>query len=111
MSDLEPHTVVLLRWPAEMPSFEDAELSELQSRHLAYLDSLRDRGALLAAGPLAHQPDESWRGLCIYSAGPEEAASLAAGDPSVQAGRLEPVVLTWLARAGEARFGAQPSRT
>ena len=111
MSELEPHTLVLLRWPAGMRSFEDADLSELQSQHLAYLDSLRDRGVLLAAGPLAETPDESWRGLCIYSTGPGEAASLAAGDPSVQAGRLEPIVLTWLARAGEARFGAQRAGT
>lgn len=105
--ELEPHTLVLLRWPAGMREFTEAELERLQERHLAYLDSLRDRGKLLAAGPLTDQPDESWRGICVYAVGQDEAGRLAAADPSVQAGRLEPVAFTWLARAGDASFGGR----
>ena len=106
MTELERHTVVLLRWPADKPEFPDEELERLQERHLAFLQSLRERGVLLASGPLAEQPDESWRGICVYAVSPEEARRLASEDPSVQAGRLEPVVFTWLAAPGSASFGA-----
>ena len=105
MIELEPHTVVLLRWPADKPDFSDDELERLQEEHLAFLGSLRERGVLLAAGPLTDQPEESWRGICVYSVLPEEARRLASEDPSVQAGRLEPVVFTWLAAPGSVTFG------
>jgi uncharacterized protein len=105
VTELEPHTVVLLRWPADRPDFSDEELERLQEQHLAFLGSLRERGVLLASGPLTDQEDESWRGICVYSVPLEEARSLAAEDPSVQAGRLEPVAFTWLAGQGSATFG------
>ena len=105
MTELEPHTVVLLRWPADRPDYTDEELERLQEQHLAFLGSLRERGVLLASGPLTDQPDESWRGLCVYTVPPEEATRLASEDPSVQAGRLEPVAFTWLARSGSVTFG------
>jgi len=105
VTELEPHTVVLLRWPADKPDFSDDELERLQEQHLAFLGSLRERGVLLAAGPLTEQPDESWRGICVYAVPPDEARQLAAEDPSVQAGRLEPVVFTWLAAPGSVSFG------
>ena len=47
-----------------------------------------------------------WRGICVYTVGLEEARRIASGDPSVRAGRLEPVVFTWMARAGAVSFGA-----
>jgi uncharacterized protein len=105
LTELAPHTVVLLRWPADKPDFSDEELERLQDQHLAFLASLRDRGILLASGPLADQEDESWRGICFYSVPPEEARRLAAEDPSVQAARLEPVVFTWLTAPGSVAFG------
>jgi uncharacterized protein YciI len=106
VTELEPHTLVLLRWLADKPEFTDEQLERLQEQHLAFLASMRDRGVLLASGPLTDQPDESWRGICVYTVPPEEARRLASEDPSVQAGRLEPVVFTWLARAGSISFGA-----
>jgi uncharacterized protein len=106
VTELEPHTLVLLRWLADKPEFTDEQLERLQEQHLAFLASMRDRGVLLASGPLTDQPDESWRGICVYAVPPEEARRLASEDPSVQAGRLEPVVFTWLARAGSISFGA-----
>jgi len=105
VTELEPHTLVLLRWPADKPDFSDDELEELQARHLAFLGSLRARGLLLASGPLTDQPDESWRGISVYAVSAEEARRLASEDPSVQAGRLEPIVFTWLAAPGSAAFG------
>jgi len=105
MTELEPHTVVLLRWPAERPGLSDEELERLQEQHLAFLGSLRERGALLASGPLTDQEDESWRGICVYSVPREEARRLASEDPSVRAGRLEPVAFTWLAASGSVTFG------
>jgi len=105
MTELEPHTLVLLRWPADKPEYSDEELERLQAKHLAFLGSLRDRGVLLASGPLTDQDDESWRGISVYAAPPEEARRLASEDPSVQAGRLEPVVFTWLTAPGSLAFG------
>ena len=105
MTELEPHTVVLLRWPAGMAEFSDDELAGLQEQHLAFLDSMRERGALLAAGPLTGQPEESLRGICVYAVPLNEARRLAAEDPMVHAGRLEPVAFTWLAAPGSAIFG------
>lgn len=105
MTELDPHTVVLLRWPADKPDFSDDELGRLQEQHLAFLQSMYDRGVLLASGPLTEQDDESWRGICVYSVPLDEARRLASEDPSVQAGRLEPVAFTWLTRPGSANFG------
>src|ERR671919_2517582 len=42
---LEEHTVVVLRRPADAPSFTEEELDELQELHLAHLEGLRDRGS------------------------------------------------------------------
>lgn len=103
--ELEPHTLVLLRWPADKPDCTDEELERLQEQHLAFLGQLRERGALLASGPLTDQPEKSWRGICVYSVPPDEARRLAAEDPMVRAGRLEPVAFTWLAVRGSAVFG------
>ena len=105
--ELEAHTVVLLRWPQGMRDFSDEELADLQARHLAYLASLREQGLLLANGPLTDQPDEAWRGIGIYAVDREEALRLASQDPSVQAGRLEPVALTWLVPRGLIAFPAR----
>jgi uncharacterized protein YciI len=105
VSDLEPHTLVLLRWPADKPDYSDEELERLQVQHLAFLGSMRDRGVLLASGPLTDQDEEGWRGICVYSVPPEEARRLAAEDPSVQARRLEAVAFSWLTGTGSAVFG------
>ncbi len=103
--ELEPHTLVLLRWPAGMREFSDPELEQLQAAHLAFLGRMREQGVLLASGPFTDQSEDGFRGLCVYAVPPDEARRLAAEDPSVQAGRMEPVVFTWLAAAGSASFG------
>ena len=103
--ELEPHTLVLLRARADRPDMSDEELDRLQERHLAFIASQYDRGVMLASGPLTDQDDEDWRGICVYTVPLDEARRLASEDPSVQAGRLEPVAFTWLARPGSVAFG------
>lgn len=104
MSELESYVFVLLRRPVDVPALTERELDALQEQHLAYLDRLAESGKLVGAGPLSDQPDESLRGLCFFATTVEEARALAAGDPSVQAGRLEAEVMTWSTPKGSVSF-------
>ena len=101
---LESVVFGILRWPDDMPDFTEDELDALQERHLAYQAELRQRGLLLAGGPLSDQPDERLRGICVYAVGLEEARTAADADPSVQAGRLVVDLMTWSFLPGEAVF-------
>jgi len=98
------YTVVLLRRPANAPHFTDAELDDLQSRHLAYRAQLHRQGVLIVNGPLGEQSDVSLRGLSIFACGLEEAARLNDGDPSVEAGRLSYDLMEWWVAAGTLAF-------
>jgi uncharacterized protein YciI len=100
---LEPHTLVLLRRPPDAPDLPRKELDALQEQHLVFLQQMRDRGALLAAGPFRDQADPSLRGLCLYAVGLDEARALAAADPSVRRGRMAADAFVWLVRPGELR--------
>jgi uncharacterized protein YciI len=102
--EFDRHTLVLLRRPADAPDYPEAEQERLQAAHLGHLDAMRQRGVLAVAGPFDGQRDESLRGLCVYTVPPEEARRLAEEDPSVQAGRMEPEVLTWYTPRGELSF-------
>jgi hypothetical protein len=99
--DFDEYTLILLTRPMDAPDLDDAEAASLQRQHLGYLGAMRKSGALLAAGPLEDQPDESWRGLCVYVVKTDVALQLAARDPAVRRGRLAPVALTWKTRRGE----------
>ena len=98
--ELESYSFVLLRRPPDAPDLREDELERLQQQHLAHLDAMRERGAMLFAGPFSEQPDESWRGLCLYVTPLEETRALAEADPSVQAGRLAVDVFTWWTKKG-----------
>jgi uncharacterized protein YciI len=82
----------------------EAELDELQGRHLAYRSELRRHGVLVVNGPLSEQSDEAMRGLSIFACNLEEAARLSDGDPSVQAGRLAYDLMEWWVAAGTLAF-------
>jgi uncharacterized protein YciI len=98
------YTLVLLRRPANAPEMSDAELDDLQARHLAYRAGLRRQGILVVNGPLDEQSDISMRGLSIFACDLAEAQCLSDGDPSVQAGRLAYDVMEWWVAAGTLSF-------
>ena len=98
------YTLVLLRRPSDAPQMPDKELDALQARHLAYRAELRNRGVLVANGPLGEQSNVSLRGLSIFACDPAEARSLSDGYPSVQAGRLAYDVMEWWVAAGTLAF-------
>ena len=98
------HTLVLLVLRPDAPELSDREAAELQDRHLAFRAGLRDRGLLLAAGPLVDQDDERLRGISLWACDPETARRLSDEDPAIQAGRLAAEVMTWMVPAGNVRF-------
>jgi uncharacterized protein len=101
--ELEPHTLVLLRWPEQLPELTEDELDALQAEHVAYQRSLREQGIVAVAGPFDDQPDERWRGISIYRVPLDEARRYIEADPSVRRGRLTYDVWTWLVPVGELR--------
>jgi uncharacterized protein YciI len=98
------YTLVLLRRPSDAPALSDAQLDELQARHLAYRAELRRQGVLVVNGPLGEQSDVAMRGLSILACDLAEARRLTEGDPSVQAGRLTYDVMEWWVAAGTIAF-------
>jgi uncharacterized protein len=99
--DLDAVTMVLLRRGPRAAEFTEEELAALQARHLAYLDEMRRRGLMAAAGPFSEQPDESFRGMCLYVTGLAETRRLAEADPMVRSGRLAVDVMRWSFLRGE----------
>jgi len=102
--ELESYTFVLLRRGLRALEYVDEELDRLQAAHLAHLDAMRDRGALLVAGPFRDQPDDSFRGFCLYGTDIEETRALVEADPSIQAGRMQADVMTWLTKPDALSF-------
>jgi len=102
--EFDVHTLVLLRRPSDAPQISDAELDALQAQHLAYRAELRRQGVLVVNGPLTEQSDPAMRGLSIFACGPDEAARLSDGDPSVQAGRLTYDLMEWWVAADSLAF-------
>ena len=99
-AEFDDYTIVLLLRPPDAPDLAQDELDKLQRQHLGHLETLRQKGVLLANGPFLEQPDQSWRGLAIYGVGVEEARRLAEADPSVKRGRLKIIAFRWLTRKG-----------
>ena len=64
--DLVAYSFVLLRRGPRAHEYEGEALDRLQAAHLAHLDAMRERGALLVAGPFGKQEDETLRGFAIY---------------------------------------------
>ena len=93
--EFQVYTLCLLRRPKDAPQLRDEWRDELQSQHLAYRASLRDRGVLVANGPFAEQTDISLRGMSIFACSLEEAARLNEDDPMVKAGWLGYDLMEW----------------
>jgi uncharacterized protein YciI len=102
--EFDVYTVVVLRRPADAPEMSEADLDELQARHLAYRAQLAQEGTLVANGPFDEQSDPAYRGMSIFACDPYEAARLSDLDPSVAAGRLAYDVMEWWVRAGSLAF-------
>jgi len=103
-AEFDTYEFVMLR-RAGPPVIDDEEAEELQGRHLGHLATMKEAGHLKVAGPLENQPDESWRGICIYRVGSlQEARRLAEIDPAVRAGRLTADVMSWHTKKGSLRF-------
>jgi uncharacterized protein YciI len=98
---LERYELVLLRRPVPASEYDDATLERIQAEHLAHYDGLRERGLVVAFGPVLDQPDELLRGIAVFAVGTvDEARALAEGDPAVVAGRLEVEAMTFLTAPG-----------
>ena len=103
--NLEAYQLVILQRPEHPREYPQEKLEEIQKAHLGHLRELAQAGKLLVAGPLDDQPDPRLRGIEIFRVGSlEEAKRLAADDPAVKAGRLEPVVMTWFTEKGALAF-------
>jgi uncharacterized protein len=61
--ELERLTLVLLRRPPDAPDYPEQRLDEIQAQHLAYLQTMGECGAMVAAWPFDDQPEPSLRGL------------------------------------------------
>ena len=105
LMELERFSFVLLRRGPRADELSEEELDRLQAAHLAHLDAMKERGAMAVAGPFSEQPDETWRGFCLYTVELEEARRLAESDPSVQAGRMAVEVFNWFTKKGAISFG------
>jgi uncharacterized protein len=102
--ELESYTFVLLRRPPDAPDLPEADLEEIQAGHLAFLDRMRDRGAMLVSGPFDDQPDESLRGFSLYRTSIAETHELLRDDPALQAHRMVADVFTWWTKKGALPF-------
>lgn len=102
--ELERFSFVLLRRGPRADEFSDEDLEGLQAAHLAHLASMSERGVMAVAGPFSEQPDETWRGFCLYTIELEEARRLAESDPSVRAGRMAVQVFYWWTEKGSIEF-------
>jgi uncharacterized protein len=99
--EFDRFTFVLLRRGPRADDYSDEGLSVLQSGHLAFLDSMREQGLLVLAGPFDGQEDETKRGFSLFRTDVDETKRLInEGDPSVRAGRMSFEAMTWLTKKG-----------
>jgi uncharacterized protein YciI len=102
--DMESFSFVILRRGPRAHEFAGEELDAIQAGHLAHLDAMRERGALLVAGPFSDQEDETLRGICLYGTDLDETRRLCELDPAVRCGRMRADVMTWWTQRGAVAF-------
>ena len=103
--EFDAYELVILRSPEGRPEIDEATAERLQGQHLGHLAAMKDSGLLMVAGPLDDQPDESWRGICLYRVGSlAEARRLAELDPAVGAARFRVDVMNFYTEKGAICF-------
>lgn len=104
-AEFDVYQLVILRRPADRPTYDDKTEELLQAQHLGHFATLTEAGLMRVAGPLSEQPDPSMRGICIYQVGSVDAARRhAESDPAVQAGLFTIDVMTWRTAKGAITF-------
>lgn len=104
-AEFDVYQLVILRRPANRPTYDEETEDLLQSQHLGHFATMKEAGFMRVAGPLSEQPDESMRGICIYQVDSlDEARRLAGADPAVQAGLFTIDVMTWRTAKGAVTF-------
>jgi uncharacterized protein YciI len=99
--ELAEYQLILLRAPAAAPAYAEPEANRIQREHLAFYEAQRAAGHVVTNGPMRDQPDQTLRGLAVFTVGSlERAAELAAADPAVLAGVLEVEAMNWWCRPG-----------
>lgn len=98
--EFDEYTIVILAKPPDAPALSGQELELNQRQHLGHFASLKERGLLLACGPVDETPDPAWRGVCIYKVGLDEARRLAESDPAVRRGRFKVLAYSWVTGKG-----------
>jgi uncharacterized protein YciI len=102
--DYEEFQIAILRRPDNAPSLDPETQKASREAHRAYNAALREAGTVVANGGTQGQSDPSVKGMAIYAAASLDAAKeLAAKDPAVVDGWLEPVFQTWRIPAGTMR--------
>jgi len=104
-SEFDVYELVILRRPEGCPEIDEETADRLQGEHLGHFAAMSEAGYMKVAGPLVDQPDDSWRGMCLYRVGSlTEARRLAELDPAVRAGRFCVEVMHWYTEKGAIHF-------
>ena len=104
-AEFDTYQLVMLYRPEGRPEVDEETADRLQAQHLGHLAAMREVGHLKVAGPLEGQPDDSWRGVCLYQvASLREARRLAELDPAVRVGALAVAAMTWYTPKGVLDF-------
>jgi uncharacterized protein len=108
-AEFDVYELVLLRRAEGRPEIDDETADRLQRQHLGHFAAMKEAGHLKVAGPLDEQPDDSWRGICLYQVGStDEVRRLAEQDPAVRAGRFRIEVMQWYTAKGALGFAPEP---
>jgi uncharacterized protein YciI len=94
-------TITLLILRSDAPQLSEEAAAALQNAHVAHIADLHEAGYLVASGPL---PDARFRGLSVFTIGPEQTRALMEQDPAVCAGRFSVEIMSWLVPAGAMAF-------
>lgn len=96
------YLVFLYRGPVYTTIPETTAERAMVDAHRAYVSSLYERGAALAAGPVlgGAEPADLVALTVVRAQTAGEAERIAAEDPAVKAGRFRAVVRPWLLPAG-----------